>query len=63
MASLPPVLPMMPGKAGSNVEFGSKIDVSLHNGFARIERLDWNNYHQAETLSKAAEIIKPQYGY
>lgn len=59
----PHVRPMVRGKAGSNVEFGSKIDVSLHNGFARIERLDWNNYHEAETLSRAAENYKTHYGY
>lgn len=57
----PHVRPMVRGKAGSNVEFGSKIDVSLHNGFARIERLDWNNYNEAQTLSTAAQNYKQQY--
>lgn len=59
----PYVRPMVRGKSGSDVEFGSKIDLSLHNGFTRIERLDWNNYHEAETLPMAGENYKQQYGH
>jgi len=59
----PHVRPMVRGKAGSDVEFGSKMDVSLHNGFARIEKLDWNNYHEASTLPAAAENYLTRYGF
>jgi hypothetical protein len=51
------------GKARADVEFGAKIGVSVQDGFARIETLDWNNYDEAKDLVKAAESYKERYGY
>jgi transposase, IS5 family len=38
----PWVRPIVRGKATADVEFGAKISVSLVNGYAMIEQLDWN---------------------
>ena len=59
----PHVRPMVRGKSGAGVEFGSKFELSLHNGFARLEHLQWDNYHEAKSLAVAAENYKTQYGY
>lgn len=59
----PHVRPMVRGKAGSNVEFGSKIGLSLHNGYALIDTLCWDNYNEGTDLSKAAENYRQTYGH
>src|SRR5699024_5221389 len=38
----PRVRPIVRGKAKHKVEFGSKISLSLNNGFSRIDRLSWD---------------------
>ena len=35
----------MRGKAHANTEFGSKLHISLVNGYARIERLDFEPFN------------------
>jgi transposase, IS5 family len=42
----PHVRPIVRGKAKAKVEFGAKINVSLQDGFARIDRFDWNAYNE-----------------
>jgi IS5 family transposase len=59
----PHVRPMVRGKAGSNVEFGSKIGLSLYNGYALIDTLCWDNYNEGTDLSKAAENYRQTYGH
>ena len=59
----PHVRPMVRGKAGSDVEFGSKLGVSVINGFTRLETLDWNNYNEGSDLIKSAENYQIIYGY
>ncbi len=59
----PHVRPIVRGKAGSNVEFGSKIVLSLHNGYATIDTLCWDNYNEGTDLSKAAENYRQTYGH
>jgi len=59
----PHVRPMVRGKAGKNVEFGSKIGVSIHNGLTYIDELNWNNYNEAEDLTTSAENYKRRNGY
>ncbi len=46
----PHVRPILRGKQNSRVEFGSKLGVSLDNGFSTLETLSWNAYHEGKDL-------------
>ena len=59
----PHVRPMVRGKAGKNVEFGSKIGISMQQGLTYLDRLNWNNYNEAEDLITSAENYKKRNGY
>jgi IS5 family transposase len=48
--SQPHVRPMVRGKKTQNVEFGAKINVSLVNGFAYIERLSWDAFNEGTEM-------------
>jgi len=58
----PYVRPMVRGKDKSKVEFGSKINISLVNGFAWIDRLSWDAYNEAGDLRKQVENYFQIYG-
>lgn len=58
----PWVRPIVRGKANANVEFGAKISVSMIDGYAMIERLDWNAFNEASDLKLAAERYWQRYG-
>ena len=59
----PWVRPIVRGKATADVEFGAKISVSLVNGYAMIERLDWDAYNEAGDLKETVERYKKRYGF
>ena len=59
----PHVRPIVRGKAGKPVEFGSKIGITVHNGLTYLDNLDWNNYNEAEDLKVSAENYKTRNGY
>jgi len=59
----PHVRPIVRGKTNANVEFGSKIQVSLMNGFAFLEDLSWEAYNEGTRLIKAVEQYKKRFGY
>lgn len=59
----PYVRPMVRGKAKAPVEFGAKLGVSEFNGYARINRLSWNAYHEGGDLKKQVEAYRNLYGY
>ena len=48
--SQPHVRPMVRGKKAHNTEFGSKINVSLVNGYTFIEKLSWNAFNEGKDL-------------
>lgn len=54
----PHVRPIPRGKAKSQVEFGSKLGVSLDNGFARIDTFSWEAYSEGKDLIKHIENYK-----
>lgn len=58
----PHVRPMPRGKEKAKTEFGAKIDVSLVNGFARIDRLDWESFNESTDLLLQLENYKDIYG-
>jgi transposase, IS5 family len=51
----PHIRPIVRGKAGRNVEFGAKINVSLQDGFARIDRLDFEAFNEGIYLKQQVE--------
>ena len=54
--SQPYIRPIVRGKAKAPVEFGAKLDMSLdENGFARLERLSFDAYNEADVLISAIE--------
>ena len=59
----PHVRPIPRGKARSRVEFGSKLGVSLDNGFARIDTFSWDAYYEGKDLIKQIESYKKLHGY
>lgn len=56
------VRPMVRGKARAAVEFGAKIAVTDDQGFAFLERISWNAYHEAEDLRMHAENYRQRHG-
>jgi transposase, IS5 family len=59
----PHVRPMVRGKAGSNVEFGSKIGICVHNGLTYLDHLSWDSYNETEDLKTSAINYKKRNGY
>jgi len=51
----PHVRPIVRGKEGKKVEFGSKIQLSLINGFSFIDKLDWNSFNEGTCLKQSVE--------
>jgi hypothetical protein len=57
--SQPYIRPIVRGKAKAPVEFGAKLDMSIdENGFARLERLSFDAYNEADVLISAIEIYR-----
>ncbi|MFD1362804.1 IS5 family transposase [Lentibacillus salinarum] len=61
--SQPHVRPIVRGKAKAGTEFGAKVSVSLVNGYALMENLDWDNYNEGTTLQESAERYKSRFGH
>lgn len=59
----PHVRPVPRGKIKSKIEFGSKLGVSLDNGFARIDTLSWHVYNEAGDLKKQVNNYLGLHGY
>jgi len=60
--SQPHVRPIVRGKAGHKVEFGSKISVSLVDGIAMIDHLGWDAFNEGQDLQTQVESYKSRYG-
>ena len=58
----PWVRPIVRGKACANTEFGAKLHISLVDGCARIERLDFEPYNESEDFWKAVYRFHDRYG-
>jgi IS5 family transposase len=61
--SQPHVRPIVRGKAKANVEFGSKVAISVVDGFAQMEKLDWDSYNEGITLQDSIENYKRRFGF
>jgi transposase, IS5 family len=51
----PYVRPIVRGKDKAKVEFGAKLGVSIQNGYARINTLNWEAYNEGTDLKKQVE--------
>lgn len=61
--SQPYVRPIVRGKAKDPTEFGAKLDLSIDNGFARIEKLSFDPYNESEVLIGAIEQYYKRNGH
>lgn len=61
--SQPHIRPIVRGKQGKHVEFGSKLGVSLAGGYAKVETTSWDAYNEASDLPIQAQAYKTLYGY
>jgi len=59
----PHVRPILRGKQNARVEFGSKLGVSLDNGFTTLETLSWNAYHEGKDLKLHVSSYYDLHGY
>ncbi len=59
----PHVRPIVRGKANSNVEFGSKIQVSLMQGYAFLDELSWDAFNEGSTLMDTVDKYKKRFAY
>jgi len=59
----PHVRPILRGKQNARVEFGSKLGVSLDNGFAFLNHLSWDAYHEGKDLIDQVEQYYKIHGY
>lgn len=61
--SQPHVRPIVRGKAKAKAEFGAKVAISVVDGFALVEKLDWVSYNEGITLQASVEAYRKRYGF
>jgi len=61
--SQPHVRPIVRGKVSTPVEFGAKIEMSMVDGYARIEQLSWDAFNEGCTLKDSVERFKADTGH
>ena len=61
--SQPHVRPIVRGKAKADVEFGAKVNASMVDGYAFIDKLGWEAYNEEATLIPAIEKYKEKHGF
>lgn len=59
----PHVRPIVRGKANANTEFGSKIMLSIMNGYSFLEELIWDAYNEGQYLMKSVERFNQRFGH
>lgn len=59
----PHVRPIVRGKDKAKVEFGSKLQICLVNGFTFIDRLSWDAFNEGQWLKDSVEQYKRRFGY
>ena len=60
--SQPWVRPIPRGKAKAKTEFGAKLHISLVDGYARMERLSFEAFHEADDFFRIVEGYRQRYG-
>jgi IS5 family transposase len=59
----PHVRPIVRGKARAKVEFGSKLHLSLVDGFAFVDTISWDAYNEGVHLSEYVENYRSRFGF
>jgi hypothetical protein len=60
----PHIRPIKRGKGGGkDTEFGPKLNVSMSEGLAKVDRCDFNAFNEASYLQEQVEGYKALYGY
>lgn len=59
----PHVRPIKRGKANADTEFGAKLHLSLVQGFAFVERIDWNNFNEGTDLIQTIKTYRRRFGF
>lgn len=60
--SQPHIRPIVRGKAKAKVEFGAKLDISVVEGWTRLEKRSFDAYNESTTLIEAIERYKERTG-
>ena len=61
--SQPHVRPIVRGKAGTPVEFGAKISVSLVDGVSFVDRISWEAYNESLDLVPQLDAFRRRFGH
>ena len=61
--SQPYIRPIVRGKSKAQVEFGAKHDLSIVDGFGRIEKISFEAYNESEVLADVVERYKQRTGH
>lgn len=61
--SQPWVRPIVRGKQNAEVEFGAKVEMSVVDGYLRIEDLRWDAFNESTTLIESVEAYRRSYGH
>lgn len=61
--SQPWIRPIVRGKAGKTVEFGAKLDISVVNGWTRLEKLSFDAYNESGGLIAMLERYRERTGH
>ncbi len=59
----PHVRPIVRGKEKAKTEFGSKLHLSLINGFSFVDHLSWEAYNEGTLLMDSVEQYKKRHGF
>jgi transposase, IS5 family len=59
----PHVRPIMRGKDSAKVEFGSKLQVAMVNGFTFIDHLSWDAFNESKYLIHTVQKYKERFGF
>jgi hypothetical protein len=60
--SQPHIRPIVRGKAGTPVEFGAKLSVSLRDGYVFLDHIDWDNFNESGDFKAQVEAFKEATG-
>jgi IS5 family transposase len=61
--SQPYVRPIVRGKVTADTEFGAKVAVSLVNGYAFVDKLSWDNFHEGVELKDCIEKYYQRFSF
>lgn len=59
----PHVRPIVRGKEGAKVEFGSKLQVAIVKGFMFIDHLSWDAFNESQYLTHTVEKYRERFGF